>query len=282
MAPGAQEQARRGSPWYPQGHGFIAAISVKSAEKLRVPAARASATMWSSSGWACLGVPVPSSLLSGPISGSLHNDRTVHPGVILADVGVGAGGVEGEGEALARVEVAAVEGAVAGGGGMGNGVVIRPGHRRAGWDGERRWGEGVVLDRDGNGCARVCVARRRRRVRGCRWRASRQRHGLRRWGNHRRGGGWQQVSLWRGVVTRAVAVTHQVRRDGVRSGDRRFDLEDPAVAVAPAVGRPGDVEIPVRALLEVDRVVETGDDFLQGGWPGLPDDPSGVRLHPLL
>jgi hypothetical protein len=29
MAPGAQEQARRESPKYPQGQGFIAAIKVK-------------------------------------------------------------------------------------------------------------------------------------------------------------------------------------------------------------------------------------------------------------
>src|SRR5215213_7862641 len=34
----AQEQARRGSPWSPQGHRLIAAMRVKLAGKLRVPA----------------------------------------------------------------------------------------------------------------------------------------------------------------------------------------------------------------------------------------------------
>src|SRR5918998_1217061 len=63
MAPEAQLQARRGSPWYPQGHGFMAAMRVKLAGKLSVPAARASVTMRSSSGWRS-----PSSLVA-PNSG---------------------------------------------------------------------------------------------------------------------------------------------------------------------------------------------------------------------
>ena len=131
-------------------------------------------------------------------------------------------------------------------------------------DRQRRRGERVVLDRDGHRRVRIHFTRRCRRGRGCRRSLGRQRHCLRRRGDHG-GAVGEQTSLWRRVITGAVAVGHQIRRDGVRSGERRFDLEDPAIAITSAVGRPGHVEVTVQTLLEVDREVETGDHFLQGG-----------------
>src|SRR5215213_11770544 len=67
---------------------------------------------------------------------SLHEDGPGHAGVVLAGVGVRPRCTEREREALSRVEVAAVEAAVTRRGGVGGGVVIGPGDRRPGWDGE--------------------------------------------------------------------------------------------------------------------------------------------------
>src|SRR5829696_5526726 len=100
-----------------------------------------------------------------PVLSLLDDDGSGHPSVVLAGVGIVAGLGEGKGERLPRVEVATVEGAVAGGGGVGDGVVIGPGDGRPRRDRQRRWREGIILDLDAGPCGRLsirCLAWRRR------------------------------------------------------------------------------------------------------------------------
>src|SRR5690606_19132046 len=92
-----------------------------------------------------------------------HDDQADHPleAMVLADELERPGIGKGEGEGLARRDLAGFEAAIIGGNAVPVGAVVDPGHRGAGGDLERDWLEPVVDHRDRRSVS-VGLLRRRR------------------------------------------------------------------------------------------------------------------------
>lgn len=66
------------------------------------------------------------------------DDRALHVGMIGADVGIGPRRIEHDARAGTRVDIAGIPGAIRRRGGVCGTVIVRPRHRRASGDLQRR------------------------------------------------------------------------------------------------------------------------------------------------